>query len=50
MYSFMVDTIHTCIWDNTHYDSDAPDRNDAVEITSEEIFQSTGQATFGCVC
>ena len=31
VYSFMIDTIHTCTWDNPHYDSDAPDRNDAVE-------------------
>ena len=51
VYSFMlIDTIHTRAWDNPHYDSDAPDRNDAFEITSDEIFQSTGQATFGCVC
>jgi hypothetical protein len=50
VYSFMVDTIHTRIWDSPHFDSDAPDRNDVVDIAGDEIFQSTGQATFGCVC
>ncbi len=50
VFSFMIGTIHTGIWDNPHYDSDAHDRNDAVEISSDEIFQSTGRATFGCVC
>jgi hypothetical protein len=50
VYSFMIDTIHTSIWDNPHFDIDAPDRNNAVEITSDEIFQSSGQATFGCFC
>ena len=50
VYSFMIDTIHTRIWDNPQYDSDAPDRNDVVDINGDKIFQSTGQATFGCVC
>ena len=49
VYSFMIDTIHTRIWDNPQYDSDAPDRNDVVDINGDKIFQSTGQATFGCV-
>jgi hypothetical protein len=42
--SFMIDIMHNCIWDNPHYDPDAPDKNDAVEITSDEMIQSTGQA------
>ena len=45
----MIDTIHTLKWYNPHYDSDAPDRNDAAEITRDDIFQSAGQATFDCV-
>jgi hypothetical protein len=45
----MIDTMHNRIWDSPHYDSDAPDRNDVVDITGDKIFQSTGQATFGCV-
>jgi hypothetical protein len=49
VYLFMIDTIHTCIWDNPHYDSDTPGRHHAVDITGDEIFQSYGQA-FCCVC
>jgi hypothetical protein len=37
------DTTHTCIWDNPHYDIDAPDRNKVVYITGDEIFRALGK-------
>jgi hypothetical protein len=51
MYSFMIDTIHTRIWDGPHSDNYVPDNCDVDSsmMTRDEIFQSTGQATFGCV-
>ncbi len=51
MYSFMIDTIHTRIWDGPHSDDDVPDNCDVDSsmMTRDEIFQSTGQAMFGCV-
>ena len=50
MYSYMIDTIHTRIWDKAICDSDLPDSHHDDETTRNGIFQSTGQATFGCVC
>ena len=51
MYSFMIDTVHTRIWDGPHSDDDVPDNcaSDSSMMTRDAIFQSTGQATFGCV-
>jgi hypothetical protein len=51
MYSFMIDTIHTRIWDGPHSDDDVPDKCDVDSsmMTRDKNFQSTGQATFGCV-
>jgi hypothetical protein len=40
VYAFMIDTIHTRIWDNPHYDSDAPDRNNAVESLVMRLFRA----------
>jgi hypothetical protein len=49
MYSFMIDTIHTRIWEQPDCDADVPDSHHYDETTRNGIFQSTGQATFGCV-
>jgi hypothetical protein len=50
MYSFMIDTLHTRIWEDPDYDSDIPDINDVIDMTTaDEIYQGTGQATYGWV-
>lgn len=52
MYSFMIDTIHTRIWDEPDYDSDAapPGRKGVAGITEDhDVYQGTGQASFGCI-
>ena len=43
----MIDTLHTRIWDGPHLDES--DINDIDNMTTDETFQSTRQATFGCV-
>ena len=41
--SYMIDTIHTRIWDYPNYDSDAPDRNDGVETLVMIFFWALGK-------
>ena len=51
MYSFMIETVHTRIWDDLEYnsddDSDTP--NGAGDDSQDKVHESTGRATFGSI-